>query len=923
MRSFKFTRFQIWLLLALTTAVFTSKMQGSRLPGNKNPELPFTFVENSGQVDARVRYIGFGPELKAWFEDNGMYLQNHGSAVRMTFAGTNTTSRPAIHAGESAGAHANYLHGSDPQAWQMNLPLVNSIRYESVWPGIDVVYRTDHGGMKAEYLVKPGAAVDWIRLQFDAAVDIETNGALRIKTQSGDFREDAPVLYQLIGGERRVVHGRFRQTADREIGFVADGYDPHEPLVIDPSVIFSGHFGGSSQDTITSVAIDHSNNIVVAGWTSSTDLPASNGARKVDGGGVDAFVASFLPNGGGLIYCTYLGGSSDDRAFGVAVDSSRNVYVTGQTSSTNFPVMAPLQPHLSGTRDAFVTKLNPAGNALIYSTYLGGSGVDVGNAISLDSANEAVIGGDTTSTNLPASTGTFQARLGGSQDAFVAKLSAAGNSLVFLTYFGGSGTDHCTALFVAAQGGIVFGGSTSSSNFPTAGLTVQPGPGGGQDGFIAKLSPAGSKLSFSTYVGGSGGSPGAPEQVNALTTDAQFNIIAAGTTSSTNFPVTPGAYQTTPSGQTDGFIMRLNGSGALLQSTYLGGALSDAINAVAVDFHGNPYVAGTTDSLDFPVQNPTQSSNGGGMDAFIVKLNPSLSSVIFGTYLGGSSSDGANAIAVDSETSVVVVGQTGSGDFPALGSLQHSTNEMLSSFITKITPSFTMGVGYAYQGQMTFTADPWHVASYTASTTYGTATDIPIAGDWTGSGVKRIGVFRNGTWILDTNGNGVLDAADKTVVFGQAGDVPVVGDWRGTGQIALGLFRHGTFILDLSGHLSGTPTGLQDATFVFGQGGDVPVAGDWTGSGTTKVGVFRNGLWLLDSNGDHVYNGSDRAYTYGQAGDVPVVGDWDSSGIPNKIGVYRAGVWVLDYDGDGVWTTPGLTEMTIGFGFTGYSPLVF
>jgi hypothetical protein len=300
-----------------------------------------------------------------------------------------------------------------------------------------------------------------------------------------------------------------------------------------------------------------------------------------------------------------------------------------------------------------------------------------------------------------------------------------------------------------------------------------------------------------------------------------------------------------------------------------------------------------------------------------------LSSIIFGTYLGGPSSDAGNTIAVDSQTSIIVAGQTGSGTFPVAGNLQNFLPSVLSSFITKIAPSFGLGVAYGFQGQLSFTSDPWHVSSYLSTTTYGNATDLPIAGDWNVSGKKGIGIFRNGTWILDTNGNGVLDSSDKTVAFGQAGDIPVVGDWRGTGQIALGLFRQGTFILDLSGHLSGVPTGLSDATFVFGQGGDIPVVSDWNGSGTAKVGVFRNGLWIVDYTGGRAISGLNRSYVYGQAGDIPVTGDWDSSGNPPKIGIYRAGLWVLDYDGDNAWTVPYVNEMVLGFGFAGYTPLIF
>lgn len=896
--------------------------------------MPFYFVGNGGQTDPSVVYIGAGPDFKAWFQDRSVIFRHGRTTVKIVFEDGSTPAhratdtvppeRVAISADHDLGAKANYLFGSDPRRWQTDLSLFGSIHYKGLWPGVELTYRGEHGRLKAEYLVAPGAPIDQIQLRFDSQPQICRDGTLRVQGPSGDFIEDKPFLYQVIQGERIEIAGGFEKRSGRAIGFRAAKYDHSQPLLIDPSILLSGYFGGSGEDDITTLGIDAINNIVTAGWTSSTDLPASHGARPHYGGSVDAFVAAFLPDGGGLIYCTYLGGSGDDRAFGLAIDPARNVYLTGWTSSQNFPVVGAFQVRLAGTRDAFVTKLNAAGNALVYSTYLGGSGVDAGYGIALTATNSAVVVGDTASTNFPVTSGVFQPKSGGSQDAFVATISPTGNNLTYTTYFGGSGVDHASSVLVGPSGLMFIGGYSWSNNFPVSQNAYQPVSGGGQDGFVAKMTADETRLAWSTYLGGSGGSVGAPEEVNALSIDALHNVVVAGETSSANFPVTAGAFQTVLGGQTNGFIARLsNSSGALLQSTYLGGALNDTINAIAVDFHGNPYATGSTSSEDFPIQRPLQSTNGGAMDAFIVKLNPTLSSLIFGTYFGRSGSDAGNAIAVDAETSVVIAGQTGSGNLPVTGNFQNFLPSALSSFITKVQPNFMLGVAYASQGQLAFTADPWHVSSYVSTTSYGEATDIPIVGDWTGSGKKRIGIFRNGTWILDTNGNGVLDAADKTVVFGQAGDVPIVGDWRGTGQIALGLCRNGTFILDLSGHLSGVPTGLMDATFVFGQGGDIPIVADWSGSGTTKVGVFRNGLWLVDYNGDRVFNNLDRSYNYGQAGDLPVVGDWDSSGNPPKIGVYRAGLWVLDYDGDNQWTTPDLNEMALGFGFAGQIPLVF
>jgi hypothetical protein len=459
-------------------------------------------------------------------------------------------------------------------------------------------------------------------------------------------------------------------------------------------------------------------------------------------------------------------------------------------------------------------------------------------------------------------------------------------------------------------------------NFPTVNA-FQPRSGGGQDGFVAELSASGATAFFSTYLGGSGGTAGAPEEVNALAFGSGGNIFAAGTTSSLNFPVAGIVFQSSfGGGLTDGFVARFAPStGAMTKCTYLGGSGDDGINAIASDAQGFLYVAGYTTSTDFPVQSPSQPANAGGMEAFVAKLSPSTTD--FATYLGGSGSDSANAIAVDSMTSIVVAGSTGSGNFPVAGSVGQWPGNVLSSFITKLVPNFTLDV----IASPVFYFDVWHDTGYNGpnitlnTSSFGLAGDLPVSGDWTGSGIKRIGVYRNGTWLLDINGNGVFDAGDKTVQFGQAGDVPVIGDWNGTGQIKLGLFRQGTFILDLSGHLSGIPTGLSDATFPFGLAGDIPVAADWNQTGSTKVGIFRNGLWIVDYTGDRVFGSLDRTYTFGQAGDVPVIGDWASVGVPH-IGVYRQGIWILDYAGNNVMTSGAGNQLYLAFGGAGYLPLV-
>ncbi|HWB98371.1 MAG TPA: hypothetical protein VG672_16780, partial [Bryobacteraceae bacterium] len=334
---------------------------------------------------------------------------------------------------------------------------------------------------------------------------------------------------------------------------------------------------------------------------------------------------------------------------------------------------------------------------------------------------------------------------------------------------------------------------------------------------------------------------------------------------------------------------------------------------------------GFTLSLDLPTKAAGQAVPGGGvygsMEAFAATMNSGMSQLTFGTFLGGAGSDSGNAIAVDSLSSMIVAGQTSSPDFPAYGgSLKSVPTQVLSSFLVKLAPDWTLSVAAGPD----VTVDSSHSGGYggvVTTFTYGQAGDIPVAGDWTGTGVKRAGVFRNGTWILDTNGDGTLNAGDQVVAFGQAGDIPIVGDWTGSGRVKLGLYRAGAFILDLSGHLSGVATGVADATFSFGLPGDIPVVGDWNGSGFAKVGVFRSGSWLVDYNGDRVFNGLDKTYNYGQAGDIPVTGSWDSSGI-TRLGVYRAGYWILNYIGTNVLGTLGSTELYIPFGAPGQIPLV-
>ena len=506
-------------------------------------------------------------------------------------------------------------------------------------------------------------------------------GALVVRTAAGELREEGLRIYQEVGGVRSAVPGKFRAGDDRVVSFEIGPYDHSRPLIIDPVISFSTYLGGSGMDAATGIAVDPSGNIYVAGWTEAPGPPLENALQPVFGGSVDAFVAKFDSSGSNLLYCTFLGGSGDDRAFAIAVDASGSAYVTGWTYSTDFPTAgSPAQASLAGARDAFVAKLSPAGDSLVYSTYVGGSNSEAGRGISLDSAGNAYIAGETTSSNLPMLY-PVQSSLKGAQNAFVAAVDGSGK-LLFCTYLGGSGTDGATAIATDSTGGIYVTGSTTSTDFPTFN-SLQPANAGFQDAFVAKFNPGGASLAYSTYLGGSNGTVIYPESGLGIDVDNGGNAYVAGVTSSPDFPLWK-AYQAALSGALDAFIAKLNPSGtALVFSTFLGGSSVDYAYGIRVNSYGGVCVAGYTASSDFPLFAPVQSAIAGQFDAFAACLNAPGSGLSASTYLGGSKSDSANALALDS-TSAYMAGQTLSTDFPAVNAFQNNNEGPQNAFVVKI-----------------------------------------------------------------------------------------------------------------------------------------------------------------------------------------------------------------------------------------------
>jgi hypothetical protein len=441
------------------------------------------------------------------------------------------------------------------------------------------------------------------------------------------------------------------------------------------------------------IAVDGAGNAYVTGQTPSTDFPTTNPLQMSNGGGGffgDAFVTKINAAGTGRLYSTYLGGSSDDIGGRIAVDGAGNAYVTGSTNSTNFPTTNPLQASNGGGKDTFVTKINAAGLALVYSTYLGGSGDDAGAGIAVDGAGNAYVTGYTNSTNFPTAN-PLQASNGGgiNGDAFVTKINAAGSALVYSTYLGGSGNDSCASIAVDGSGNAYVTGTTSSPNFPTTNPLQASYGGGLQDAFVTKINATGSAVVYSTYLGGGGQDSG-----TSIAVDSVGNAYVTGLTLSLNFPTANPLQASIASGLTpDAFVTKINAAGsALVYSTFLGGSGFDAGYAIAVDGSGNAYVAGYTESINlhpftpFPIINPIQASFGGGnSDAFVTKINAAGSAFVYSTYLGGSGNDGGYAIAVDGSGNAHVTGYTNSTNFPTANPIQASNPGGFDAFVLSIS----------------------------------------------------------------------------------------------------------------------------------------------------------------------------------------------------------------------------------------------
>jgi hypothetical protein len=670
-------------------------------------QIPLSFEANRGQTAAEVAFLsqGNGYSLFLTPTETVLSLQKPAPAagdgtatpdpavLRSRFVGANP--RPQLVGLDQLTGTSNYFVGNDPSQWQTNIANYGRVEYHNLYPGVDLVFYGNQRQLEYDYVVAPGTDPGVIKLAIDGAesMALDGRGDLVLHTSGGDVLEQAPVVYQDSGGVRQPVSGQFVLEGGGQVGFALGAYDHSQPLVIDPVLTYSTYLGGPGEDDGYGIALDAAGNAYVTGYTASTNFPTTPGAFQTAYGGdtYNAFVTKLNPTGTALVYSTYLRGALLDEGYGIAVDAAGNAYVTGETSSKNFPTTAGAFQTTYGSlgySDAFVTKLNPTGTALVYSTYLGGTSNDRGSGIAVDAAGNAYVTGSTASANFPTTAGAFQTSYGGNVNAFVTKLNPTGTALVYSTYLGGTGGDGGDGIAVDAAGNAYVTGSTQSANFPTTAGAYQSVGATGVT-FVTKLNPTGTALVYSTYLGGTGGDYG-----DGIAVDAAGNAYVTGYTASTNFPTTPGAFQMSygggSGGSYDAFVTKLNPTGtALVYSTYLGGAGDDRGSGIAVDAAGNAYVTGYTSSANFPITaGALQTSFGGNYDAFVTKLNPTGTALVYSTYLGGTGLDLDYGIAVDAAGNAYVTGYTFSTNFPTTaGAVQRTIGggSYGDAFVAKFT----------------------------------------------------------------------------------------------------------------------------------------------------------------------------------------------------------------------------------------------
>jgi hypothetical protein len=657
--------------------------------------------------------------LRHDFRELQSTIGNRQSAIRMKLVSSNPT--PQIEGLDRLPGISNYFIGNDPKNWRTNIPQFAKVRCRDVYPGIDLVYYSNGLNLEYDFEVKPGARPESIQLAFQGAdsLELDEDGSLRIRTSTRDMRQRKPVIHQKEAANEQEIAGRFVLQGKGRVSFEVSKYDMAQDLVIDPSIDYFEHFGGTAEVTVYDIAVDAMGNTYVTGSTTSADFPTTIGSfqPQIRSGqcpayGIqhqceDLFVTKLGPDGR-TAYSTFIGGTLADTATAIAIDAAGNAFITGSTESTDFAVSpgafqaihtgtvcgsgTPHAPPILCT-EGFILKLNPVGSSLLYSSYLGGTHYDAGTDLAVDPAGNAYVTGSTDSLDFPTVNGIQPLPALYTFDAFVAKMNPSGTALLYCTYLGGDGADGGSGIVVDSSGAVFVTGSTTSFNFPTRN-PLQSQKKGASDAFLAKIGPAGNSLIYCSYLGGS-----KDDSAGSIALDAAGNVYVAGVTSSNDFP-TAQAFQSVLAGENDLFISKWRADGgALLYSTYLSGTASEALSAIKTEPAGNLLITGQTASTDFPIVNPTTLCQSSG-NGFLASLNSSGTVLRYSTFVSNQPVQ-LTAMAIDDSGAIYLAGTSGGLSFlPSLGSYRGGPAFVtkLSGSVPAISPTFLVPIVLSASG---------------------------------------------------------------------------------------------------------------------------------------------------------------------------------------------------------------------------------
>jgi CSLREA domain-containing protein len=969
-------------------------------------KLPLHFEVNRGQADEQVKFLahgnGYGLFLtpteavltlqggekakreKGEKENQQVIVTSqhptpntqHPVAVRFQLLDANPN--PQVVGVDELPGKINYFTGNNPTQWRTNVPTYAKVKYENVYPGVDLVYYGNQRQLEYDFIVAPGVDPQVIQLSLQdengqaLTTDIDANGDLILRLADGELRLRKPLVYQESDGARHEIAGGYtiHKHATRNtqhVSFQIAAYDPTKPLIIDPVLSYSTYLGGEFDERVFNITMDADGSTYVVGYTDGhfpnpfpqPPSPLANSQA--------AFVTKIAPNGASLLYTTIFQGDRNDVGTSVAVDSAGNAYMTGHTSSTNFPTTpgALRESRLpsDGANDAFVAKLDPAGN-VVYSTYLGGSGAgslvyyrgraqfaeEAGEGIAVDAAGNAYITGFTTSTDfrlvnaLPGVGGVFPqtcfdilnaGSLTVCPDAFVAKLNPTGSALLYSTYLGGSDTDKGAAIAVDTVGNAYVTGHTWSNDFrplQNAYQSVRFNPGT-SDAFVTKLDANGNTV-YSTLLGGWG-----YEEAFGIAVDVFGSVYLTGLTGvpplpEQPFPTTPQAFQLAPNPDSGfrTFVTKLSpDGGSLIYSSYVAASPDQASSSIAIDASGNAYVVGNAVNTGLPLTiTPARAFGGGLNDAFVVKIAPDGASLRYATYLGGTAYELTYGVAVDPAGSVYVAGVTNSpSGFPTVNALDSDFEQALGcggfcyeGFVAKITTP-SSGTVKTEQKISNTSGDPNSALVLNHLDEFGHS--VANLGDLDGDGVTDLAVGarldddggsdRGAAWILFLNPDSTIKAAQK--ISDTAGDLS-------------GVLNSGG-VLDDGDSFGASVTNLRD---LDGDGvTDLAVGAIRDDDGGPDRGAVR--ILFLNTNGTvkHHQKISDTEGGFSEAlantdffgRSVASLGDLDRDGITdlavgasqnNAGGVNRGAIWILFLNANGTVKAEQKISTATG-GFTG------